>query len=77
MDYLSDTAYMDVAYILALTESHLSDEIKDCEIRINGYDLHRSDRTRTFHGGVIIYTKSELKAIKLCEWKNALHSVNW
>ena len=64
-------ALMDGANILALTESHLSEEIMDCEIKINGFDLHRADRTWTSHGGVIIYTKSELKAIKLCEWKNA------
>ena len=56
---------------MALTESHLSDDIKDCEIKIKGYDIHRADRERTSHGGVIIYTKTELKAIKIGEWKNS------
>ena len=71
MDFLSDTALLKGANILCLTESHLSDDIKDCEVKIKGYDIHRSDRIRTSHGGVVIYTKTELKAIKLNEWNNS------
>ena len=71
VDYLSDSAFIEGANILCLTESHLLDEIKDCEVKILGYDIHRSDRVRTSHGGVVIYTKTELKAIKLNEWNNA------
>ena len=54
IDQICDTATLEGANILALTESHLCDDIKDCEIRLSGYDIHRSDRERTTHGGVIL-----------------------
>ena len=71
IDQIYDISKLEGANILAITESHLSEDIKDCEVRMDGYDIHRSDRERTTHGGVIVYTKKELKAIKLCEWKNS------
>ena len=41
VDYLSDTALIEGTNIVCLTESHLSDEIKDCEVKLLGYDIHK------------------------------------
>ena len=44
-----------------MTESHLKDEIKDSEIKIEGFNLHRCDRIENRQGGVIIYTHESLE----------------
>ena len=46
--------------LVALTETHLSPEIDDDEINLDGYDLFRLDRNR-HGGGVAIYCRSELE----------------
>ena len=52
-----------------LTESHLNDEIKDAEIKIDGYKIYRADRKNFKQGGAIIYLKTSLNlgARELCE----------
>lgn len=47
--------------IIILTESHLKEEIKDSEIQIKGFNIHRCDRTDINQGGVIIYTHQSLE----------------
>ena len=41
--------------IVALTESHLSNNIKDCEVNLGDHDIHRCDRESNNYGGVIIF----------------------
>ena len=48
------------ASILMLTESHLTSEVWDAEIHIEGFEVHRTDRIGFRNGGVIIYVKSML-----------------
>ena len=48
------------AGIIALTESHLNEEIRDAEISIKGYEAYRSDRVEYKNGGVIVYVRSDL-----------------
>ena len=60
---LSEISSEENACIIALTESHLKEEIKDAEIKITGYDHFRSDRHHNKKGGVIVYIKDELKCI--------------
>ena len=50
---LKDLVIEKNCFIVCLTESHLSDEIKECEVKILGYDIHRSDRVRTSHGAML------------------------
>ena len=47
------------AYIIAVTETWLSDDIVDAEIAINGYTPYRSDRIGRQRGGVMIYIRSD------------------
>ena len=67
IDVISDMAYINDSAVIALTESHLSDEINNGEIGIDGYESHRCDRTHKSHGGVIMYTKKCYKTVKVLE----------
>ena len=53
-----------------MTETHLSDEIGDPEINIDGFHPHRCERARNSHGRTIIYTDEYLKAMKILEFRN-------
>ena len=55
---------MEDAKIIVLTESHLSGDIKDCKIRMEGFDIHRCDRVSRSHGGVLVYTHMDIKGDK-------------
>ena len=46
--------------LVALTETHLSPDIDDDEINLDGYELFQLDRNR-HGGGVAIYCRSELE----------------
>ena len=46
--------------LLIVTESHLNNNILDAEIQMEGYDLIRGDRKERSHGGVAIYTSSNI-----------------
>ena len=48
--------------IVAITETFLNDQVTDDLIRLQGYDLIRSDRLARMGGGVAIYIKSEISA---------------
>ena len=48
------------AGIIMLTESHLTGQIRDAEVKINGFDIYRTDRSNFRNGGVITYVKSSL-----------------
>ena len=47
--------------IIAITESHLQDYVKDAEIKLSGYDIYRADRKHAIRGGVLVYVRSDLK----------------
>ena len=58
IDLISDLANISNSDFMILTESHLKDEIQDCEIAIDGFSVNRCDRkTKTKGGGVVIYSK--------------------
>ena len=48
------------AGLLMLTESHLTNEVRDAEITIEGFEIHRTDRVGFRNGGVLIYARSTL-----------------
>lgn len=49
--------------ILGITETHLSDKIKNEEIRIDGYTVQRLDRSNQQGGGCLIYYRDDLDVI--------------
>jgi len=53
--------------IIGLAETWLKEEVCDGEISINNYDVFRNDR---MHGGVLLYIKSSLNAIRCFEEKS-------
>ena len=48
------------SYVITLTESHLNSDISDCEINMNGWSIHRSDRVGRKGGGVITLIHEDL-----------------
>ena len=71
MRAIEDMANMDGISIIALSESHLSSEILDGEIEIEGFISHRCDRTNRTHGGVITYVRSSISSTKVLEFSNS------
>ena len=60
-DHLYNYVCRDNIYdVIALTETHLSDDIDDDEINLDGYTLFRLDRNR-HGGGTALYCRSELE----------------
>ena len=49
--------------ILRITERHLSDKIKDEEIRIDGYNVQRLDHSNQQGGSCLIYYREDLDVI--------------
>lgn len=43
--------------IICLSETHLTNDIKDCEVAIDGYRMFRCDSTSRHTGGVLVYIK--------------------
>ena len=61
IDHLYNYACIDNHFdIIALTETHLSIDIDDNELMLDGYDIFRLDRNR-HGGGVMLYCRSELR----------------
>ena len=51
--------------ILGVTESHLSNNVSDTEITIDGYKLYRKDRQSNHRGGgVLVYLADSLSALR-------------
>ena len=47
--------------LICLTETHLRSEIRDAEIKLEGYETYRADRVNDRKkGGVVIYTRSDV-----------------
>lgn len=47
--------------ILATVETHVTEDIGDCKLQINGYNLIRCNSSSSRTGGVIIYVKDNVK----------------
>ena len=58
---LSEFAEENNAGLLILTESHLTKDVCDAEVAIDGFEIFRSDREGYRNGGVIIYAKSHIQ----------------
>ena len=56
VEHLRDITKDNDHLFLGLTESHLSVNILDAEIQIDGYNISRCDRAKRSHGGVLMYS---------------------
>ena len=57
---------------IVLTETHLTPDIMDSEIRIPGYNLFRKDRCKRSHGGVAIYVLEDIISKELNSFSNGV-----
>ena len=64
MNYIKDICIDENLEFLGLTETHLSSDVVDAEIAIDGYNILRQDRIGRTHGGVILYIKEKYKSIR-------------
>jgi ribonuclease P/MRP protein subunit RPP40 len=65
-DYLCATVSSLHPDIIGIAESWASDKVMDAELMIAGYDMFRCDRPLGIKGGgVILYIKNKLKAVKI------------
>ena len=60
IEYLMDLANEKKSFMINLTKTHLSEEIKDEELRMDGWTIVRSDRDSRGGGGAIIYVRENL-----------------
>ena len=60
IDYIRNLCIEKEAFAVMLTESHLSDNILDCEVSIDGWSTFRADRTFRTGGGVITYVSDKI-----------------
>jgi hypothetical protein len=58
------------AFAIALTESHLSEDISSAEIQMEGYQLYRADRLNRRQGGVVVFLKDEVACVVLSAGSN-------
>ena len=58
---LNDIANDRNAMIISLTESHLNEAIFDSEIKVDGYEVFRTDRENSPRGGILVYVKEDLR----------------
>ena len=61
IDYIRDLASQSESAFIVMTETHLSPDILDAEVAIQGYTSYRADRAepRT-HGGSMVYVRNDL-----------------
>ena len=62
LQLLSELAQEEKALIISLTESHLSENIKEAEIKIQNYTPFRTDRYQRKKGGVVSYIHDSIAA---------------
>ena len=60
LDYLKNLSETKDPFLIMMTESHLSENILDCEVAINGWSTFRTDRVNRTGGGVISYVTDKL-----------------
>lgn len=71
--YLGELSKDNDYLIPSPTETHLSEEIKDEELRIENYTLYRTDRKDRTHGGIALYLRYDVapSAKILCSFSDS------
>ena len=60
ISFLIELAKLEEYAMIALTESHLNNNINITEIGIENYTTFRADRDNRSHGGVITYIRNDI-----------------
>ena len=63
---------MNKPYIVAIVESHLNKDIEAAEIKMDNYELFRSDRKDRSHGGVLLYVRQDIPAVQTLSFSNSV-----
>ena len=72
---LAIISYMRSVGIICITESHLTEDIKDAEVSIPNFDLYREDRSpKSKSGGSAIYVRKDFNVTKL-NWFTGTESI--
>lgn len=50
------------AYVIVLTETWLTEDILDQEVKISGFNIFRSDQSGNIRGGICIYLRADISA---------------
>ncbi len=70
IDFLNEVS--DNCLLIGLTETHLSADIKDCEVTINKFSIIRCDRLLRSGGGVCLYINSDVSFKKCVSYSNSV-----
>ena len=68
---LGDFAKVESALAMVVTETWLSADVLSAEVGIQGYNLHRADRTGRVRGGVGIYVRDDLTVLSVKAFSNS------
>ena len=60
-------------HIVAVVESWTTDDLRDSELYLDGYDMYREDKKPGKGGGILLYVKDTLKSVRF----NKLASVGF
>ena len=71
LKYVIDNENFDV---IIMTKSHLTDQIDDNAVHIQGYNIYRSNTNNNKTTGIMIYAKEQLKVEKIIDGR--LNSIN-
>ena len=78
ISFLIELAKLEEYAMIALTESHLNNNINITEIGIENYTTFRADRDNRSHGGVITYIRNDRHKCQgttdLLEWNSRNNS---
>ena len=61
LSYVKDMAMEGNSAFIAMTETHLSENVENAEVNIPGYMIYRADRASPrSHGGCMVYVRNDL-----------------
>lgn len=63
--------------ILTISETHLTQDVHNDEVNIDGYQILRKDRAHKAGGGVAIYFKSSLDCTRLSKYDDEDIETSW
>ena len=75
IEYLANLANLNNNDIMSLTESHLSEDITDAEVHIDGWASVRCDRHKRYGGGIITYIKDKFTISNVSSYSDSMTEV--
>ena len=72
MEQLRILSQMYNSIIMIITESWLSNDISDAEVRIPNYNIYRADRSNRIRGGTCLYLRKDIAALMVLSFSNSV-----